>query len=200
MYIIILCSVIAFGFAVERFVAFRQARCDMEAFFPPLEKLIKMGKMEDAMKHCKEAKGIIARLLFTGLQNRDENIEDLRSLLLDEIQVRALPELQKNLSVLNLIARSAPMLGLLGTVLGMIGTFEVIKEVGLGDPQKMADQIRLALVTTAGGLIVAIPIIFCHAYFKSQIRKFELDIYLYLTRFLRLMSKRQEVAKKNGNE
>ena len=198
MLVIILCSVVALAFIIERFLAFQQAKTNMEVFFPQIEKAIKVGKFEEGMKLCQASQGIIPKVIFVGLRYKDENIEDLRKLLIDEIQIRALPTLNKYLSVLSTIAKSAPMLGLLGTVLGMIRLFRVIGEEGLGDPQKMADGIGLAMVTTAGGLIVAIPIIFAYSYFKSQIRNFELDLYHYLTRFLRLIRKYQEVSKTNG--
>lgn len=198
MYIIILCSVIALGFIIERFLAYRNAHCDMDTFFPPVENAIKLGKMDEALQYCEKSKGLIPRVLAVGFKNREENIEDLRRILIDEVQIHILPKLQKHLAILATIARGTPMLGLLGTVLGMINMFEVITRVGLGDPQKMAEGIQLALVTTAGGLIVAIPIVFIHAYFKGQIRNFELDLYHYLTRFLRLMRRRQEVGQQDG--
>jgi len=195
LYIIILCSVVALGFIIERFISFQQAQCDIDHFFPPLENSLKLGKLEEAVKHCENSKGLIPKTLLVGLRHKDESIEDIRRILIDEIQINTLPTLQKYLGVLATIARGTPMLGLLGTVLGMMKMFEVIGQVGLGDPQKMADGIRLALVTTAGGLMVAIPIIFVYAYFQGRIRNFELDLYNCLTKFLRLMRKRKEVSK-----
>jgi len=118
----------------------------------------------------------------------------VRQIMVDEIQVHVLPELQKNLNILATIAKAAPMLGLLGTVLGMISMFQNIAKIGLGDPQKLSNDIGYALVTTAGGLMVTIPIILIHAYFYGQIRNFERELFHYLTRFLRALRKRKEVA------
>ena len=198
MYAIILCSVIALGFIIERFIVFRQCHCNMQTFFPLLENSIKLGKTEEAMVHCEKANGLIPKVFLVGLKNKDENMDDLRRMLIDEIQIHVLPTLEKYLGLLATIAKGAPMLGLLGTVLGMMVMFQVIGKEGFGDPQKLAGALRLAIGTTVAGLLVAIPIIFVHAYFKGQIRNFELDLYHYLTRFLRLMRKRQEVSKANG--
>lgn len=187
MYIIIFCSIIALGFIIERFIVYAGCRTNMETFYPQFENLLKQGKIKEAGALCEQKPKLLPRLFLLGLLHANETIDDIRKILIDEIQIHVLPSLQRNLSVLAIIAKGAPMLGLLGTVLGMIETFEVVAIYGLGDPQKMADGIRYALVTTAGGLIVAIPILFVHAYFKARIRRTELEIHHYLTRFLRVM-------------
>lgn len=193
LYIIIFSSIIAIGFAIERFLVFRAYRCDMNKFFPPLENFIKLGKMQEATKYCETSRHLIPRLMYLGLLHKEESIEEIRQVLIDEIQLKALPSLQKRLGILSIVAKAAPMLGLLGTVLGMITTFEIIAMYGLGDPGKMANGIRLALVTTAGGLMVAIPVIFIQSYLLAQVKDFEVQIYEYITRFLRIMHKRKEV-------
>lgn len=194
LYVIIFCSVVALGFTIERFISFRQANCNLDAFLPDLESSLKLGKWDDALQHCQKSRGLIPRILGVGLKHKDESVEDIRLILIDEVQINALPSLNKNLDILSTIAKGAPMLGLLGTVLGMIQMFEVIAAAGLGDPQKMANGIRLALFTTAAGMMVAIPVIFVHAYFKTRIRNFERDTYNCLTKFIRLVRRRKEVS------
>lgn len=194
LYVIIFCSVVALGFTIERFISFRQAKCNLDTFLPELESSLKLGKWDDALQHCQQSRGLIPRILGVGLKHKDESVEDIRLILIDEVQINALPSLNKNLDILSTIAKGAPMLGLLGTVLGMIQMFEVIAAAGLGDPQKMANGIRLALFTTAAGMMVAIPVIFVHAYFKTRIRNFERDTYNCLTKFIRLVRRRKEVS------
>ena len=194
MYLIILGSIVALGFIIERFVVYNRSQLDMENFFPPLEEMIRLGKIEEAAQYCQQQRKLLPRLFLLALVHFNENIDEIRKILVDEIQIHTIPSLQKNLSILSTIAKGAPMLGLLGTVGGMINTFEVIAIYGLGDPQKMADGIRFALVTTAGGLIVAIPILFVHTYFRSRIKRIELEIRHYTTKFLRLIQARKEVA------
>lgn len=193
LYITIFSSIIALGFTIERFLVFRGSRVDMTKFFPPLENYIRLGRLEEALRYCESAqKYFLPRLLLLGLRHKDEEMGEIRQVLVDDVQSHTLPFLQKNLGVLAIVAKAAPMLGLLGTILGMMTTFEIIAIHGLGDPSKMATGIRLALVTTAGGLMVAIPFIFAHSYFCAQIRDMETEIYQYLTHFLRILRKYKE--------
>ena len=89
-------------------------------------------------------------------------------LLIDESILRELPALQRAHSTVKLLAAVAPLLGLLGTVTGMIETFQSITLVGTSDPKLMAGGISQALITTVMGLCVAIPLLFCHSYISGQ--------------------------------
>ena len=99
------------------------------------------------------------------------NPEDLESQL-EDILAKATPPLEKNLSVIKLLAAVAPLLGLLGTVIGMIETFQAITLFGTGDPKLMAGGISQALVTTMLGLIAAVPLLFVHNILDSRSRAF----------------------------
>jgi biopolymer transport protein ExbB len=89
-------------------------------------------------------------------------------LKLDEAIMREAPQLERFQSLLKVIAGVAPLMGLLGTVVGMIKTFQTITLFGTGDPKLMADGISQALVTTAEGLIVAIPLVFLHSLISGR--------------------------------
>ena len=89
---------------------------------------------------------------------------------LDEALLKELPKLESGQSILKLLAAAAPLLGLLGTVTGMIGTFQSITLFGTSDPKLMASGISQALITTVFGLIVALPMLFCHGLLSSQSR------------------------------
>jgi len=106
------------------------------------------------------------------LATEQANIDDIQTLelVLDEAITRELPVLEKGLSMIKLLAAVAPLLGLLGTVTGMIATFQAISLFGTGDPKLMANGISQALVTTMLGLIVAIPLLFMHSLVASRSR------------------------------
>ena len=91
-------------------------------------------------------------------------------LKLDEGVIRETPKLERGQSVVKLLAGVAPLLGLLGTVTGMIATFQAITLFGTGDPKLMADGISQALVTTVLGLVVAIPLLFLHSLLSARSR------------------------------
>lgn len=109
----------------------------------------------------------LGRILSTTELNFSKNIATLE-LILNEAIIREVPSLEKGLSTLKLLAAIAPLLGLLGTVTGMIATFQSISLFGTGDPKLMADGISQALVTTMLGLCVAIPLLFLHNLLASR--------------------------------
>ena len=112
---------------------------------------------------------ILGKLNSIYSQYSGNNPEDLESQL-EDILAKATPPLEKNLSVIKLLAAVAPLLGLLGTVIGMIETFQAITLFGTGDPKLMAGGISQALVTTMLGLIAAIPLLFVHNILDSRSR------------------------------
>ncbi len=111
----------------------------------------------------------LARLFAVYRQNKQATIQTLE-LKLDDAVIKELPDLERGLSLLKVFAVIAPLLGLLGTVTGMLETFQAITLFGTGDPKLMAGGISHALVTTAMGLMVAIPILLLHTYVLSQSR------------------------------
>ncbi|XEI33689.1 MotA/TolQ/ExbB proton channel family protein [Aeromonas veronii] len=112
----------------------------------------------------------IGDMLGAYQNHRGDNIEDLESKL-DEIILRNVPKFEKGISIIKLIASVAPLLGLLGTVVGMIATFQAITLFGTGDPKLMAGGISEALVTTMQGLVVAVPMLFLYTIVQTQSRR-----------------------------
>ncbi|WP_198244254.1 MotA/TolQ/ExbB proton channel family protein [methane-oxidizing endosymbiont of Gigantopelta aegis] len=111
----------------------------------------------------------LGRILQTLEQNQHEDTETLE-LILDEALTREVPKLEEGLSLVKLLTAVAPLLGLLGTVTGMIATFQAISLFGTGDPKLMASGISQALVTTMLGLCVAIPLLFLHSLMVARSR------------------------------
>ncbi|MCK5831476.1 MAG: MotA/TolQ/ExbB proton channel family protein [Methylococcales bacterium] len=111
----------------------------------------------------------LGRVFIAAEQDKSDNTENLE-LVLDEAITREIPILEKGLPMIKLLAAVAPLLGLLGTVTGMIATFQSISLFGTGDPKLMANGISQALVTTMLGLCVAIPLLFLHSLVASRSR------------------------------
>lgn len=111
----------------------------------------------------------LGRVLAVAAQHRDTELANLE-LQIDEAVLRETPRLTRGESLIKLLAGVAPLLGLLGTVVGMIVTFQAISLFGTGDPKLMANGISQALVTTALGLIIAIPLLFMHSLLASRSR------------------------------
>lgn len=109
----------------------------------------------------------LGRILKVYQDNRNVDVENLE-LKLDEAIMRETPSVETGIGLLKLIAAVGPLLGLLGTVVGMIGAFQMITLHGTGDPKIMADQIAMALVTTVQGLLCALPMLFIHSLLQSK--------------------------------
>ncbi|MAD53912.1 MULTISPECIES: MotA/TolQ/ExbB proton channel family protein [unclassified Idiomarina] len=122
------------------------------------------GKMRSQLKNVDNPsdKNPLGRVLKVYHENKDADAENLE-LKLDEAIMRETPKIESGINVVKIFAAIAPLLGLLGTVVGMIGTFQSITLFGTGDPKIMAGDISMALVTTAMGLIAAIPLILAHS-------------------------------------
>ena len=109
----------------------------------------------------------LGRILKVYHDNKDVDVENLE-LKLDEAILRETPKIEGGVSMIKLFAAVAPLMGLLGTVIGMIGAFQVITLHGTGDPKIMAGQISMALVTTVQGLLCALPLLFIHSMLQSK--------------------------------
>jgi biopolymer transport protein ExbB len=112
-------------------------------------------------------KNALGRILKVYHDNKSVDVETLE-LKLDEAIMRETPDIEKGIGIIKLIAAVGPLLGLLGTVIGMIGAFQVITLHGTGDPKIMAGQISMALVTTVQGLLCALPLLFIHSMLQSK--------------------------------
>lgn len=112
----------------------------------------------------------LGRVLATFQENRSSDLETLE-LKIDEAILREVPQLEKGLGFIKLVAAIGPLLGLLGTVTGMIVTFQAITLYGTGDPKLMADGISQALITTVQGLVTAIPLILLHSFAAAKSRR-----------------------------
>jgi len=110
----------------------------------------------------------VPRVLLAGVKNRDMGREELENVLQEAI-LNEIPNLERFLSTLGMLAAISPLLGLLGTVTGMINTFHSITYYGTGDPRMMSAGISEALITTMLGLSVAIPVMLCHTLLSRKV-------------------------------
>ncbi|MDN4503665.1 MotA/TolQ/ExbB proton channel family protein [Alteromonadaceae bacterium BrNp21-10] len=122
------------------------------------------GKMRAQLKNISNpsAANPLGRILNVYNENKNADVENLE-LKLDEAILRELPRIESGVNIIKILAAIAPLLGLLGTVIGMIATFQQITLFGTGDPKIMAGSISMALVTTAQGIIAALPLILLHS-------------------------------------
>lgn len=167
MYPILLCSVIGWAIFMERIFAFIKVRRDLVPLQKTVKNYLQADKAREAVNLCTQKTSPLARILLVVLKNRGCQRSHLKSLA-EEIGEREAVALQRYLGLLGTLANITPLLGLLGTVLGMIEAFNVIASEGMGTPATLGGGISEALITTAAGLSVSVPMILLHRYLSSR--------------------------------
>jgi len=152
---------------VVKCIQFHRKHKTNQQYYGTVAKHLKEGENDKALDFARKHRGVVAKVVVTCLEharwNRASAEKAVRELLVEES-----PQLNKHLATLAVIAGAAPLLGLLGTVTGMISLFEVITHYGTSDPKILAGGISEALVTTETGLIIAIPVLLGHNFLRNQ--------------------------------
>ena len=197
MGLIIICSVMAFAVFLERMWYLRNAKIDTGKFMQEISNKVKKNKVMEALDMCNITKGPIARILKSGIMKYDRPRADMKEAI-DDAGVHEVPLLEKNLGVLATIAHIAPLLGLLGTVVGMLKAFQVIEGKATSmmpvNPGDLAGGIWEALITTVAGLAVAIPTYVVYNYLVSRVNNFVLDMEKSATELINVLSEQREAA------
>jgi len=163
----LLMSVFALGLILERLWALRPGRIIPISHLRQIELALKENKLTQALDWARSNRSPMMKVSEVALINADKPKEDLK-LIIEEAGRLEVPRLEKYLATLHTIATVSPLLGLLGTVTGMIRVFDSIVQQGAGNTQALAGGIAEALLTTAYGLVVAIPVlVFYNAFTKK---------------------------------
>jgi biopolymer transport protein ExbB len=170
MWPIILCSVVAAAIILERLWTLQERRVLPPELTRRVWQLIEANQITEPMIHALEQNSPLGKLLAVGLLNRHRP----RTLLMERLEDtgrHVVHELERYLNTLGTIAGVSPLLGLLGTVTGIIKAFNAIQAGGAGDPRALSGGIAEALVATAAGLCVAIPSLFAYRYLRGRVER-----------------------------
>jgi biopolymer transport protein ExbB len=170
MYPLILCSLFAFGVIIAKAYTLWAAHRRSKDVLQEVETLARNGKLEEAIRVAADTPGPVAAILYSGLRRVQERQTgaDIEKAI-QTTGVIELGFLERGLAVLATISNVAPLLGFLGTVAGMISAFGAIAEAGQVDATLVASGIKIALITTATGLIIAIPVNIAYNFFVTRI-------------------------------
>ena len=169
MWPIMFTSVVGMAIVIERWLTLRRADSDTREFMDTMRQVIRQNRIQEAINICDETDAPVARIIKAGLLKHRQSREIIREAIEDAGRFE-IPRLERYLSGLATCATIAPMLGLLGTVQGMILAFAQIQNKrGQVNPSDLAEGIGNALVTTAAGLAVAIPLLILYNYFTSRV-------------------------------
>ncbi len=165
---ILLCLIFGLAIAIERIIYLNMATTNTEKLLKKLEEAYSTGGVEAAKDLCRNTSGPVASIFYQGLCRIDEGIEVVEKSVVSYGSIQ-MSQLESGLSWIQLFISIAPMLGFLGTVIGMIGAFDAIQAAGDISPNVVAGGIKIALITTVGGLIVAIILQLFYNYLVSKI-------------------------------
>ena len=165
---IILCSIVALGIIVERFWSLKRNKILPPDLVPQVWKLSREEKLDAMAIRRIKVGSPLGAILAAGLSNSRFGREIMKESI-EEVGRQVAHDLERYLTALGTISAITPLLGLLGTVVGMIKVFSAIMSQGVGDPGVLAGGISEALITTAAGLAVAIPSLMFHRYFEGRV-------------------------------
>jgi len=190
---IILCSIVAMAIVVERFWSLQRKKILPPDLVPQLWRLAKENKIDDITLRRIKLSSPLGAVLASGMLNKHHGRDIMKSSI-EETGRQVVHELERFLNSLGTIASITPLLGLLGTVVGMIKVFAAIMVHGVGDPGILAGGISEALLTTAAGLTVAIPSLIFHRYFQRLVDEYVLKMEEEALKLVDVMSGDREEA------
>ncbi len=192
---IILCSIIALAIVVERIYHIRGAQINTNEFMETIAGILKRNKVMDAIDMCNATPGPIAHILKAGIMKHDRPRLEIKEAI-EDAGIHEVPRLEKNLGALATIAHITPLLGLLGTVTGMVRAFQVIEQKAVAlapvNPGDLAGGIWEALITTVAGLAVAIPAYVAYNFLVSKVDGMVLEMEKSATDIVNILGAKRE--------
>ena len=179
-------SMVAVAIIMERLWVLRRSNFLQISTVQTLSGLLASDKFQGSIDFCRRHPGPFTDLVIALVENRHAPYEELKEILEDTGRLQ-LMGLQRGLPALGTIVAGAPLLGLLGTVIGMIKIFSVVATAGSGITEQLSSGISEALITTATGLVIAIPALFVHSYLESRALSILAEIEAQILDFLHLV-------------
>lgn len=188
MWLIAVLGLVALATFLEKLFHFHRAQINTSDFLNGIRNALKRGNVTESIALCDETPGPVPAVIKAGIGSLDRSREEIREAMEDTAHAE-IARLERRLVVIATIAQVAPLIGFLGTVLGMIQMFQVIQEAQLPSPGQLAEGVWQALYTTAGGLIVAVPAYIGYNYLVSRVQSLVLDMEKAANEILRFLTR-----------
>ena len=186
MWPLLICAVFSIAVMLERFVSINRAASNTEALLERVREMLNAGQTADALQLCENTPGPVPALLANGIRNRNMDSDSIERAM-EELALRKTPLLYKRLGVLDTIITIAPLLGLLGTITGMMSTFSVISSAGQNNPNAITGGIGEALIATACGLAIAIITLIGYNYLSEKVKEIIADMEIRATQLMNIL-------------
>lgn len=187
---LLLCSVLSIAVIIERFIRLNQAAGDSSELMSRIESLLALGKSTDAIRLCETEGTPLACMLAGALKCPSASLAER---CMEEYALKTMPDLYKRLGILDTIITIAPLLGLLGTVTGMIRAFHIVStKTGLGTPTAITGGVAEALIATATGLAIAIFTLVGYNFLTEKAKAILSEMETYGTRLVNILAFRED--------
>lgn len=186
MWPIVVCSVLALAIIVERCLSLRRSVVAPQDLMSEIQGMTLGDRLTNEQIDSVRETSALGQILAAGLSRQTQQAFLVKDAI-EEAGGHVVHELERYLNALGTIAATTPLLGLLGTVIGMIKVFSAITAVGVGDPQVLAGGISEALITTAAGLSVGIPSLMFHRYFLGKVNELTVAMEQDALRFMEVL-------------
>ena len=188
MWPLLLCAILSVAVMIERFISITRASADNEALSEQVREHLNAGRVNDALQVCDDHAGPVAALLANGIRNRNLDSDSIERAM-EELALRETPLLYRRLGVLDTVITIAPLLGLLGTVTGMIKSFHVVGSAsGLNNPNAITGGVAEALLATATGLAIAIVTLVGYNYLTEKVKEIIADMEIRATQLMNILA------------
>ena len=191
MWFILINAIVAIGVFFERLFHYHRAQIHTHDFVNGILNSLRRGNILEARSTCKDTAGPVAQVVLAAVENHDRSRDEIREAVQDAGRVEV-TRLERNLPILVTIAQVTPLIGFLGTVWGMIKIFMVIEKTQLASPGQLAGGVWEALLTTAGGLVVAIPSYIAYNYLVSRVQGLVMDMERAANEVLTYLARRDD--------
>ena len=198
MWPLLLCSIVGLIFIIERVIAYSRIKGDTAEIFSTIRDTLLARDFRGSVESCETFDHPVATTLKSGVLRFGKSHDEIEKAM-ESVALHELSKLEKGLWILATLANISPLLGFLGTVTGMIASFEALAEVGLGNPQAVAGGISEALITTATGLSIALVVQAAYNYFNNRVSNFALDMETSSSMLLETFSEIEEGTPGEGN-
>ena len=191
MWVVLIFAVIAIAVFFERLFHYHVAQIHTTDFVNGILNSLKRGNVKEAIDTCRNTAGPVAQVVMAAVLNHDRSRDEIREAVQDTARTEV-TRLERNLPILVTIAQVAPLIGFLGTVWGMIRVFMVIEKTQATTAGQLAGGVWQALLTTAGGLVVAIPSYIAYNYLVSRVQNLVLDMEKAANETVQYLASKQE--------
>jgi len=198
VWLIALCSVVGVAIFFERLLHYHRNTINTPEFLAGITNALRRNALVEALSICDETPGIVARVVKAAITRYDRSREEIEDAI-ENVSLQEVPRLERNLKALATIAHVAPLLGLLGTVVGFISSFRTIVEKGsFVHVADIADGVWMALLCTAAGLAVAIPAFVAYNYLVGRVNEMVHDAERAATEIVGFLTTRSSEPPANG--